>query len=221
VLDLLLPRRCVVCGVPGALACDACLARLSPVAPPLCARCGAPTAWPVGRCAECVGRRVAFATARSAVAYDDRARALVAAWKHRSLRGLAAPAAAVVAGRLEPPLVSALVPAPPDPERGLRRGHHPPDALAVELGRLWDLPVARLLERRHARPQQGLARSQRRRNAASVVAGGRAPARVALVDDVYTTGSTASAAASALRRGGAREVHVITLARALRDRGFG
>ncbi len=43
-----------------------------------------------------------------------------------------------------------------------------------------------------------------------------APARVALVDDVYTTGATASAAASALRAAGARSVEVVTFARALR-----
>jgi predicted amidophosphoribosyltransferase len=44
------------------------------------------------------------------------------------------------------------------------------------------------------------------------------PARVALVDDVYTTGSTATAAASALRRGGASSVEVVTFARAVRLR---
>jgi predicted amidophosphoribosyltransferase len=44
------------------------------------------------------------------------------------------------------------------------------------------------------------------------------PRRVCLVDDVYTSGATASAAASALRKAGAREVRVVTFARALRLR---
>jgi predicted amidophosphoribosyltransferase len=39
---------------------------------------------------------------------------------------------------------------------------------------------------------------------------------VTLVDDVYTSGATANAAASALRRGGARHVSVVTFARAVR-----
>jgi predicted amidophosphoribosyltransferase len=42
--------------------------------------------------------------------------------------------------------------------------------------------------------------------------------RVVLVDDVYTTGATAHAAASALREGGAREVEIVTFARTIRIR---
>ena len=52
--------------------------------------------------------------------------------------------------------------------------------------------------------------------AASFAAIADVPARVVLVDDVYTTGSTANAAASALRAAGARRVDVITFARAVR-----
>jgi predicted amidophosphoribosyltransferase len=45
---------------------------------------------------------------------------------------------------------------------------------------------------------------------------GRIPTAVTLIDDVYTTGSTCAAAASALRAGGARRIEVITFARAVR-----
>ena len=68
-------------------------------------RCGAPTSWPVERCRECSGRRIAFATARAAVAYDDRARVLVAAWKERGLRKLAELAAELVCRGRPPPAV--------------------------------------------------------------------------------------------------------------------
>jgi predicted amidophosphoribosyltransferase len=44
----------------------------------------------------------------------------------------------------------------------------------------------------------------------------RAPASLVLVDDVYTSGATVSAAASALRKAGARRVEVVTFARAVR-----
>jgi predicted amidophosphoribosyltransferase len=45
-----------------------------------------------------------------------------------------------------------------------------------------------------------------------------APKRVALIDDVYTSGATANSAASALRKAGAERVEVVTFARALRLR---
>jgi predicted amidophosphoribosyltransferase len=47
-------------------------------------------------------------------------------------------------------------------------------------------------------------------------ASGTAPDRVVLVDDVYTTGATATAAAAALRQAGASRVEVVTFARAVR-----
>ena len=72
-----LPQRCAVCGLIGEPVCAACLAAFVRIAPPLCERCGSPGHWPVRRCAECAGRRLAFGAARSALVYDERARALV------------------------------------------------------------------------------------------------------------------------------------------------
>jgi predicted amidophosphoribosyltransferase len=216
-LDLLLPRRCVVCRAFGVDLCARCLRAVVRVPPPLCARCGAPVAWPVRRCAECAGRRLAFATARAAVVYDAAVRALVSGWKERGLRGLAGPAAELAAEVLEPPPVAVLVPVPPDPDRTLERGHHTAGALARELGRLWDLPVEPLVGRSRAAPRQrGLTLVERRRNLAGAFQASRAPPRVALIDDVYTTGSTVTAAASALRRSGARHVEALTFARVVR-----
>ena len=63
----------------------------------------------------------------------------------------------------------------------------------------------------------GLPRAERQANVrGAFVATGQAPARVLLVDDVYTTGATLSAAAGALREAGASHVEVITFARAVR-----
>jgi predicted amidophosphoribosyltransferase len=62
--------------------------------------------------------------------------------------------------------------------------------------------------------------AERRRNvrAAFAAKAQPAPRSICLVDDVYTSGATASACATALRRAGAREVRVVTFARALRLR---
>jgi ComF family protein len=220
VLDLLLPQRCLVCSLPGAQVCDGCTAALRRIEPPLCARCGTPTAWPVQRCGECAGRRLAFAHARAVLVYDDRLRQVVVAWKERGLRRLAGWAAAVVRESLVRPDAACVVFVPGDPDRRLKRGHHAAERLASELAAGWDLPLRPLLTRARGSPRQrGLTRHERRRNVADAfLAHGPVPARVALVDDVYTTGATANAAASALRKGGASNVEVVTLARTIRIR---
>ena len=217
-LDLILPVRCVVCGAGSEQLCATCRDALPRLAEPRCDRCGAPTAWPVARCRECAGRRLAFASARAAVAYDEAVRRLVRAWKERGLRTLAAVAATLVAESLPPPNVAALAFVPADRARGLERGHQPAERLARELGERWSLPVAPLLARtRPISRQRGLSLADRRRNVAGAFApAGESPSRVALVDDVYTSGSTANAAASALRKAGARRVEVITFARVVR-----
>jgi predicted amidophosphoribosyltransferase len=218
VLDLLLPQRCLGCGQGGSVLCAACTARLPRLGSTLCERCGAPTASPVRRCRECAGRRLAFASARAAVAYDGAVRAVVAAWKERGLRRLAALAAELVVETVPRPGVAVLCFVPADRDRSLERGHHPAERLARELGRRWDLPVQPLVRRSRATPRQrGLKLVDRRRNVAGAFAAAdRVPARVVVVDDVYTSGATANAAASALRKMGARRVEVITFARAVR-----
>jgi len=210
-LDLLLPRRCAVCGDGGAALCADCAAALPALTPPLCARCGAPTVWPVERCRECAGRRLAFLSARAAVPYDDTVRRIVRRWKERGLRSLAVAAADIVAARVTRPAVDVVTFVPAEPWRARSRGHHPAERLARELAERWALPCSPLLVRRGpARPQRGLSRSQRQRNPAfSALETGLC---AALVDDVYTTGATADAAARAL----AGRVEVVTLARTVR-----
>jgi ComF family protein len=221
VLDFLLPQRCLGCSLVGTQLCARCALNLPRIAPPLCDRCGAPTAWPVTRCAECHGRRLAFARARAAVAYDARVQRVVKAWKERGLRRLSRFAAGVVAEIADDTAPDCITFVPADRARMLRRGHHPAEALARDLGRLLALEVRELVERvRPADPQRGLTRDARRRNVSGAFAATlpRSPPSILLVDDVYTTGATVDAAAVTLRRAGARRVEVLTFARTIRFR---
>ena len=217
-LDLVFPRRCVVCGSDGAVLCPNCEQGLDRLGKPLCERCGAPTAWPVERCRECAGRRIAFARARAAIAYDASAKRFVGAWKERGQRKLAEVAAELVARAVERPSAYTLTFVPADENRLLERGHNPAERLAAALGARWQLPVVPLLSRAPGRaPQKGLTLAERRRNVRGAFApSGSVPNTIVLVDDVYTSGATVSAAATALRKGGARRVEVVTFARAVR-----
>jgi predicted amidophosphoribosyltransferase len=145
----------------------------------------------------------------------------VRTWKERGLRRLAVIAADLVCQNVPRPAAADLITyIPPDGDRSVRRGHQPARDLARALGERWCLPVAPLLERtRPVARQTGLSRAARRRNTRGAFrarAAARVPSRVVLVDDVYTTGATVDAGAAALRRAGAREVVVVTFARAVR-----
>ena len=139
-------------------------------------------------------------------------------WKEHGRRRLAEEAAAVIAETIAAPAVDALAYVPGDPERASRRGDVPPRSLATALGSVWGIPVAGLLRRTRSHPRQrGRSLVERRKNVRGTVGvTTRSPPTVCLVDDVYTSGATANACASALRKAGAVRVEILTLARAVR-----
>jgi ComF family protein len=101
--------------------------------------------------------------------------------------------------------------------RRARRGFDQAELLARSVARLRGMPVGRLLRRaRDTRAQARLAGVDRRAALRDAFVSVRSPpARVVLVDDVLTTGSTAAACAGVLKGAGARRVVVLTAARSL------
>ncbi len=170
------------------------------------------------RCRECSGRRLGFARARAAVVYDASVQRLVAGWKERGLRLVAEDAAELLAEHIPPPGRATVTFVPADRGRLAARGHHPAARLARALAGRYGLPCEPLLERaRGSTRQRGLSLAERRRNVAGAFAATRPVAGpIVLVDDVYTSGATVSAAASALTAAGAGRVDVVTFARTIR-----
>lgn len=112
-----------------------------------------------------------------------------------------------------------VVPVPLHPRRLQGRGYDQVLLLSRVVARHADLPLVNALAcRRYTAQQSRLPHGGRRRNVAGAFAVGRPEAvegrSVLLVDDVMTTGATVDACARALKRKRAREVKVLTLARA-------
>jgi predicted amidophosphoribosyltransferase len=111
----------------------------------------------------------------------------------------------------------AVVAVPASPAAVRRRGFDHGALLGAALAATSGVPALDALSARSRRDQRGLGASARARNATSAirpVPGVAVPPRVLAIDDVFTTGATLDAAASALLEAGAREVRVLAVARA-------
>lgn len=99
------------------------------------------------------------------------------------------------------------------------RGFDQAELLAKAVARRLHQPCRSLLIRTGGAPQAGRTASDRRANPA-FRAGIRVPGAVLVIDDVVTTGATVSAAARALRRGGAAHVAALAAARTATPRHY-
>lgn len=197
-LSGLLAGGCVACGKARALGdplCAGCELKLDRLAP---LRGAAPPG---------------LDSAVAAAEHTGAARELVAALKFR--RRLAA--AQVMAARLAPLLGPAgpLVPVPAAPWRARWRGFNPAREIASALAAERQGGVVDCLARRGEGRQVGRRRGSRRAAEFEIEARGPVPRRCVLVDDVLTTGTTATACAVALRRAGASEIALATFTRSL------
>ena len=186
-----------------------------------CERCGTPLAGaqPDGiECAKCQSKAPAFDRARAVFSYDFPVDAALKSIKFRRrlefVPALACAMAPVIARDF--PLADALVPVPLHRWRQMRRGFNQATELCRSLARETGLPVRTPVRRvRHTAPQAGLAGVARRRNLAHAFEA-RAKLvcrRPVIVDDVLTTGETCSRISVELRKAGARQVYVLTVAR--------
>lgn len=243
-LRCLLPGTCLLCEVllpadNDLDLCPPCLAAL-PWNNSACPQCGAPGAATgpavvAGPCADCRRRPPPFALTVAPLRYESYARLWVGRLKDRLgmvegrvLGMLLAEAAAVryaaaPADAPDGPAPDLIVPVPLRPTRLARRGHNQALTLAGPVARRLGIPLARhvAFRQRAGARQRGLSRRQRLRNPIGAFAIRRTwpepGPRIAIVDDVVTTGATAAELARCLLAAGAREVHVLCAARTPRS----
>ena len=235
--NLVFPDECRVCGerlqtVSRIPVCASCLATPEPfVAEYFCVDCHTPflNSAPLDenqRCALCRNGLTGFDAVYSYGEYEGSLRKLIHVYKYEGVSPLAK--------RLGPYLSRALpreqrfdvvVPMPLHWRKRLERGFNQSELLANFVAARIGAPTVNALRRRKATsPQAGLTKAQRRTNVAGAFEIRRKREiegrHVLLIDDVFTTGATASACAAVLKRAGARRVSVLTLARADRRKSF-
>jgi ComF family protein len=230
-LDLLLPPQCLICDAPvldhGGL-CARCFAGMSFLQGPACVCCAVPFSHPgqggAGRiCPQCADEPPPWRRAKAALLYDDSSRRLILPLKHADRTELAAALGAMMArvGASLLETADVLVPVPLHPSRLRARGYNQSVLLAHAVGQRSGVKLVRdaLVRLRPTQSLGELSADQRKALISGVVAlrKGRGDAvrgqHVVLVDDVLTSGATASGCTRALLAAGARRVDVLVAAR--------
>ena len=229
-LDLLFPPACISCSshkIPDSqiMLCQTCREELKPISGPLCSCCGIPFTAATNTdhlCGLCLTNHYHFDRARAVLHYNPPLTGIISRFKYHGQRtGLKTFRALQLQNSqlTEIARPELIIPVPLHRKRLQERGFNQALVLArtfyPEERRLVDFST--MIRQRHTNPQTGLSGKDRRRNLKNAflvtneekVQG----KRVVLVDDVFTTGTTVSECARVLKRAGASEVNVLTLAR--------
>ena len=220
-LDALFPRRCPVCGdivmPPGKLICPGCQGRLSFVKSPVCKKCGKEILSEYQEyCFDCTRHRRSFEYGIALLNYNEAAGASMAAVKYKNRREYldfyADEAVRRLGSEFEAMRADCLIPVPVHPKRYRSRGFNQALVLAQKLGEKTGIPVCSdILKRsRNTEPQKELGPSARLKNLEKAFTAEKIPPGlepVILVDDIYTTGSTAEACTRALKAAGVKNVY--------------
>ncbi len=226
-LDIVFPKNCLQCGREGSYHCDDC-ASITPLPYALgCFGCRASGNGEI--CLACHGR-YAFDGVIIAADYETEIVAtLLRTLKYRFVAEVGEYAAAFLIRRLEAYLhmskaadffsshffEAVIIPMPLSRRRLRWRGFNQSALIASRVADYFALELSSAgIARRHRRPQAELNEEMRLRNLdGAFIIQGKVPARVVLVDDVITTGATASECAKALKAAGAEEVWVLAVAK--------
>jgi ComF family protein len=229
--------------------CDECISAMRPMQGSFCVMCGERLShrqsMPLsdlsieqsvdGVCGTCRAESPPYAAASAYGSYDTRLREMIHLLKYDKVRPAVGVLGAMLAeaiNKMQPSFAAGTVlvtPVPLHSSKQRERGFNQAESIArtamknSAFGQRLELSAHLLKRRRVTESQIGLTQHQRRENlrgAFTVTKPGEVTGReVLLVDDVFTTGTTASECARVLRRAGAAKVWVATVARTLKKSG--
>lgn len=213
---------CQICGkeiFDGKYFCDNCALELPHNEGAKCSHCGRKTLAPVAYCSTCINSLVSFELGRSAFVYQKPISTLIKNFKYKNKRYLSDTFAEYLSAVYYKNYMSAdIVTYVPMTEKAKRkRGYNQSELLAKSFCSLTDLPIENVIEKvKETARQAKLDRSGRLKNLAGAF---RVSNRklikdktVLVIDDVTTTGATAEVIADKLKRAGAKQVYLLTIA---------
>lgn len=229
-LSLVFPLFCELCDAllpsrnPKGI-CQSCQNGITLIVPPHCARCGRSVSQNGKHCEHCLKENFHFDRAYACVYYDEKMKKLLHAFKFERRRFLL-PLFVDILGRFVDQTLfetrwDLVIPVPMDGSHERERGFNQARLFSAALSKKTGKPHApQALGCRKAEiPQSFLKKSERKRNAENrfFAQNRRAVAfkHILLVDDILTTGQTASACAKALKTAGALSVSTLALARGI------
>ncbi len=230
ILNIFLPPVCPLCEADVRAAsspfCGACHGEICSmlVKSPLCTVCGSTFASGASKghaCGKCLAGPAHFAWARSVFTYDGAVKEAIHRFKYSGQAILGPPLGRMLRHIPEPfpKAPDVMMPVPLHGRRLRQRGFNQSLLLAREASGIFGVPLnyTNLRRTRFTEQQANLSAEERKRNVAGAFVlespGDVRGRRVALIDDVYTTGATIKECAKILKKAGA-EVYSLTLARA-------
>ena len=198
--------------------CDSCWQKL-PWLSNRCASCAIPLETDNSVCGQCLNSPPSFDRTTAAVCYKAPISSMINRLKHNQDLSCASTLADVFIRNIDESTQrpDVIIPMPLHWRRQFTRGFNQSDCLARCIGKRLSIQVSTKMLRRvkHSAPQQGLNRKQRLKNLDNCF---RARAietdvKIALFDDVITTGATMEIAARALKSAGANNVVAWSIAR--------
>lgn len=224
VIELLYPRRCLVCRdivSKGNFICKECVDKLNYVQPPYCFKCGKHIDSEESEyCDDCTKETRRYRKGFPVFEYHGAIKESVMAFKYKNKREYAAFYADEVMKRygevLEHVHAEALIPVPIYKKKRRIRGYNQAEVLAQELSKRLGVPCYRntLVRVENTKVQKLLDHNQRKKNlkrAFKRVQDGVELKTVILVDDIYTSGATVEACTEVLLATGIENVYYVSV----------
>jgi ComF family protein len=218
--DKLLAQDCLLCGADSAAAilCPACALDLKRLPAPRCPQCALPT--PLGElCGRCLSQPPYYDATRAVFVYEFPVDKLIQSFKYAHRLALGTYFGQQLAALAKDCAADLLLPLPLHPQRLRERGFNQSLELARPISQACGWPIqAQLCSRTRDTPAQaGLPWRERRKNVRGAFHcnADLSGQRIALVDDVMTTGASLNECARTLKLHGAAQVTLLVVARAL------